>query len=292
MIKIEMNKDKFIEMIKIMAIPTSSPKEPFLFPKIVLTLRPEGEIEWMGRLKYVTVWVRVEQKIITDISEPVQILIDASQFHKALNTFKRKTEIITFTHNPDHDDTLTAEIRKKKRNEQIGHVEYIEYTLRKANDPIVQGVLEELPFRLEKGTDIILFKNGSLRPNISGSCDISLFKNSIKPAELIDKWRKEKKKKQVFSKYNIFVDSKLHQIKIVEGNEHGKYSITDLLNNANVNGSGELHYTSGFAEVVSVLSGEIKFYAVDNGPLYIMQDINGMKARFLIAPTPVYTYRS
>ena len=94
----------------------------------------------------------------------------------------------------------------------------------------------------------------------------------------------------MLSSYNIYVDGNRHQIKVVAGNEHSKNSIVDLLQNANVKGSGELHYTSGFAEVVNLLSGEIDFYAVDNGPLWIMQDTNQMKLRYLIAPTPIYRY--
>jgi hypothetical protein len=284
MIKIEMRKGEFIDMIKKMAIPIRSSIDPFLFPTIVLTVRPEGEIEWIGKFKYVTAWVRVAQTIIADISEPVQIPIYTSQFLRGLEMLKSKKNLTTFTHYLDQDDTLTIEIRKRKEIEQI------EYTLRKTTNPKVQGILEEIPFRLEKDTDIILFKNGTVRPNISGSCDVQQFKDSFKLVKLIQKERKKEKKTEIFSQYNIYVDENLHQIKIVAGNEHSRNSKVHTLKDANVNGSGELHYTSGFAEVVNVLSGEIKFYAVDNGPLWIMQDTNRMKLRYLIAPTPIHTY--
>jgi hypothetical protein len=157
----------------------------------------------------------------------------------------------------------------------------------------MKGLLERLPYKLEDDTEIILFLNGQLKPNISGSCDVKIFKDLVKNAiankkiELSDiKERSLKKKiKDEPLKYNIYIDSNLNQIKTVAGSEHSKYKIVDRLS-ANVNGSGELHYSSGIAEVINVLSGEIKFYAVENGPLWIMQDTNQMKLRYLIAPNP------
>ena len=73
MIKLEMNQAEFNDMINKMALPIKSRKEPFLFPTIALTIRPDNEIEWIGRLQYVTVWVRVKYTTPTNISEPAQI---------------------------------------------------------------------------------------------------------------------------------------------------------------------------------------------------------------------------
>ena len=47
-------------------------------------------------------------------------------------------------HYPDQDDILTTEKLK------VNLKEHIECTLRKITNPTVQGILEELPFRLEK----------------------------------------------------------------------------------------------------------------------------------------------
>jgi hypothetical protein len=284
MIKLELNQTKFSDIINKMAIPIKSRKEPFLFPKIALTIHPDNEIEWIGRLQYVTVWVRVKYTTPSNISESAKILIDVPQFLMALKMLKSRGSIVTFMHYPDQDDVLTTEKQKRKEKR------YVEYKLRKKSNSIVQGLLEELPFRLEKSTEIILFRNGLLRPNISGSCDVSFFKDSFKQVKLIQKERNKENKSDLLSLYNIYVDGNSHQIKIVAGNEHSINSKAVIYKNDIINGSGELHYTYGFAEIVNVLSGEIKFYAVDNGPLWIMQDTDQMKLRYLIAPTPIYRY--
>lgn len=284
MIELEMEQAEFIDMIKKMAIPVKSGEEPFFFSKIALTSISDDEIEWIGKFQYGIAWVRVKCTLHTDISEPVQIPIDVSDFLKCLKSFRSK-DMISFTHSPDQDDILTTERKKGKR---IGR---IVYTLRKTTVPTVRGILEELPFRFEKGTDIILYKNGLIEPNIYGSCDVQLFKDLINHVSVNKKLEKREKKKWVMSGlYNIYVDGENHQIKTVAGNEHCKSSIVDDKTDANVFGCGELHYSSGFAEVINLLSGEIKFYAVDNGPLWIMQDTNRMKIRYLIAPAPVYTF--
>lgn len=294
MVTLEMKQADFVDMIEKMSIPTKSRKNKFFFPGIVLTIHPDNEIEWIGRSNDVLVWVRWKCATLIDTSESVQIPIDVPHFLKYLKTF-RSQEIISFTHYPFQDDILTT---KRQKGKMVVDKECI---LRKNTDLTVRGILEEFPFRLEKDTEIILFKNGLLRPTISGSCDVSLFKNSIPPVKMLQKeWKKEnkenskkrnkEKKVNKLSLYNIYVDENLRQIKVVEGNEHINNSIVDCLTNANVRGRGELHYTAGFAEVVGLLSGEIKFYAVDYGPLFIMQDTNQMKLRYLIAPTPRYGY--
>jgi hypothetical protein len=213
----------------------------------------------------------------------MQIPIDSQKILSYSKDFKNKN-LISFMYDPDQG--LTHLVNEKENDSR-------KLVMNAPAKTDVKGLLERLPYKLEDDTEIILFLNGQLKPNISGSCDVKIFKDLVKNAiankkiELSDiKERSLKKKiKDEPLKYNIYIDSNLNQIKTVAGSEHSKYKIVDRLS-ANVNGSGELHYSSGFAEVINVLSGEIKFYAVENGPLWIMQDTNQMKLRYLIAPTP------
>lgn len=97
----------------------------------------------------------------------------------------------------------------------------------------------------------------------------------------------------MYGLYNIYIDGKNHQIKIVVDNEHCKDAADvalDCLVNDSLTGSGELHHKDGFAEVMNVLSGEIKFYAIDKGPLWIIQDTCRVEVRYLIAPALVYAF--
>lgn len=291
MIKLEMKKAEFIDMIKKMSIPVKSREEPFIFPTITLVIRPEDEIECIGRYQYVTMWIRVKYTIPTGISEPTKITIDVSQLLEGLQMMKSNKNMVTFTHYPDQDkdDSLTTKMRDGTNRECI---------IRKQITPEARGMLEELPFRLEKGTDIILFKNGLLKPNISGSCDVQQFKELVKNAALRKKYEKSsmksgkliKQKRNAPALYKIYIDGENHQIRTVTGKEYDKDSAEDCAKNNSIVGNGGLYYTSGFAEVMNVLSGEIKFYAVDKGPLWIMQDTDKMKVRYLIAPSPAFIY--
>ena len=294
MIKLEMKKAEFMDMIKKMSIPVKSREELFMFPTVTLTIRPDDEIECIGRYQYVTMWVRVKYTTPTEISGPTKITIDASQFLEGLQIMKSNKNMVTFTHYPDQDqnDTLTTEIKRKKERENI------EYKFSKQIASEARGMLEELPFRLEKGTDIILFKNGLLKPNISGSCDVQQFKDLVKNAAVKKKSEKSlmktgkflKKKRNTPALYKIYIDGENHRIRTVTGKEYDKDSAEDCAKNDSIVGNGELYYTTGFAEVMNVLSGEIKFYAVDKGPLWITQDTDKMKVRYLIAPSPAFIY--
>jgi hypothetical protein len=274
-----------------MAIPTRSREEPYFFPTIALTIRSDNEIEWIGRFRDVIVWVRVNCEVHRDVSESAQIPIDAQTFLRDLKIFEKSTVIknkIQFTHDPDQGlDFLTHTYSRSKSSREPA-----------ANLSEVRGMLESFPFRLDKeGSEIILFQNGLIKPNISGSCDVELFQDLVTNARKLKKLELEsitdrslkKKKKSMPLMYNIYFDDDSH-IKTVAGHENLKYSIADRILSSNIHGRGELHYSSGFAEVVNVLSGQIKFYAIDNGPLWIMQDTDRMKLRYLIAPTPVYTF--
>jgi len=288
MIKFDMKKSEIIEMVKKMSIKVKFREDSFIFPIIALIVRPDGEIEWIGRFQNVTACIRVKCTISTDTSEPAQIPINAHHILSELIPFRNK-DIISFIHDPDQSVYFLAN-KKDERSRTLRINASTKYE--------ASYLLERFPYRLEKESGMILFENGLAKPTVSGSCDVKIFQDLVKNAiqnkknELCDIKEKSLKKK-VNDKplmYNIYIDSEHHQIKTVAGTEHGKYSIVELSTNNNSNGSCELHYTSGFSEIVNILSGEIKFYAVDNGSLLLTQDTNRMRIRYFLDPTPEYAY--
>jgi hypothetical protein len=294
MITFDMHRNSFIDMITKMAIPIRDHKDGFLFPTIALTIRPD-EIEWIGQSQYVTSWVRVKCATSINTPEPVHIPIIVPAFLKELKSLKRKKikgehfkdkNIISFSCDPT-DDQITL------IDEEEGYS--ATHTIPGTPKSNVTGMLKELPFRLERDTDIILFKNGVVRPEISGFYDVKLLQDLVKNVKSKKKEIAQSKDKVLIETerrmpltYTIYVDGNCHEIKTAADTRYATINVNR--SNDDVSGHGELHYLFGFDDVVNVLSGKIKFYAVDKGPLWIMQDTNQMKLRYLIAPATVYVY--
>jgi hypothetical protein len=49
-----------------------------------------------------------------------------------------------------------------------------------------------------------------------------------------------------------------------------------------INGNADIYYYYGFAEVMSVLTGEIDLHALESGPSWIAQDSDTRRIRYLI----------
>lgn len=299
MIKFEMKQPEFIDTIKKMAIPVKS-KKKFIFPIIVLTIRP-NEIEWMGKSEHIITWVQA--KCTTqDILNPIQVPIDVPKIVKWLNTFKNK-DIISLTHDLNKGkNILTEEIIGTEDSRSVEmYIPDISIPDTSAPDKLASKstLLDDFPFRLDKeDPDMILFNNGLIRPNISCTCDVNIFQDLVKSTVLNKKIESRNlHNKTLLNKikdrhllYNIYIDSDKNQLKTIICNEHNVNYVRINGQSETISGCGELHYSSGFADVVNLLSGVIKFFAVDNGPLWITQNTDKMKIRYLIAPAPIHKY--
>jgi hypothetical protein len=298
MIQFEMRKSFFVNMINKMAIPVNTRDSTFIFPIIALTIRPDSEIEWIGGSDHVFVWVRVKNITINPyVPKPldfVKIPINVVNFLSNLKLFE-SNDIIYFTHDPDQGFDYLVSIRGSER-----------HSVRMPTTALseVKDICDRLPFRYEENTEIIMFKNGLVIPDVSGSCNVKLFKDIVKATKILkntQKMRFEEKKHEIKkmtlrADYNINIDGSTHRIQVVAGDDHAiplDFIVKSVMRD-DVKGHGKLHFASGFTNVIKVLSGDIKFYAVDNGPLWIMQDKDQgknrplIKVRYLIAPAEVY----
>jgi hypothetical protein len=263
-LELTFNAKELIDIIKKMAVPLSNPKRgfecPVIFPKLIPFWENEkyekSILEWiaLSATGSLNIWVSVELKDYIKFKEPIKIPIDAKNMLFVLDDFKNSTNI-TFIH--DDTEGIQTIIDENK-------------------------VYDSYPGNIDEN-EVITFSNGDIKPNIQGSCDIEFLKNATSS---IKKYSSKKDEEIV---YNFKVDGEHHVIesytdkeKIKKGNVFSR-----VYEDVSIVGSGKLQYINTLSNVVDVLSGKIKFYATDCGGLWIMQDTEKIRVRYLIPPAEV-----
>lgn len=277
--ELQFTKSDLVDWITKMAVPIKGKrgKQTFHYPKIFPMIKPSeyndkgGMLEWIVKSE-VTTWVRVKYPHqITGLTKPTRISINVEQMLNWLKMFS-SYDTIRFIHDEDNG----IDILKNDRWDNSTEIELpICYD---APDPKI--VFDGFPGALEPETEIILFKQGSLKPNISGSCDVSFIKEVVKIANDFNskpmEWERQ-------AAYNFLIDGELRQIKSVVVTAKQDVIIRSIIR-SDIEGSGELRYTSVLADVINTLSGTFKFYTVNRGPLWIMKDTEKTKMRYLVLP--------
>jgi hypothetical protein len=279
--KLELTFDakEFIDILKKMAIPQGNQKKGFacsvIFPKLIPYWENEKYInsifEWIALTESgsLNIWVKVELKDYIEFKEPIRIPIDVKNILYVLADFKNSKNI-TFIHD-DAEGIQTIMDENTTIDMPIIGDEFDEYT-----------IFDAYPGHLDEN-EVVIFSNGDLKPNIQGSCDIEFLKNSV---SCIKKYSSKNDNEII---YNFNVDEKNHLIESYTNKENIRKGnvFSKVCEDDSIIGSGELHYINDLSNVVDVLSGRIKFYACDRGGLWIMQDTEKIKVRYLIPPAEV-----
>jgi hypothetical protein len=197
-IELKFDKNQFTDMIKKMAVPRNNANKgyhyPIIYPKFIPVYKNNKYInsmlEWIVQSE-MTTWVRVEYERCPKLTAPIRIPIDVENTLKALKNFTDKDEVF-FIHDSDEEiQTITDNIT------------FI-------NMPIIgeeQGsnVYDAYPGHIEPETEIIIFRDNTMKPDIAGSCDVKFLQKlftTIKNVCLKDD----------NIVYNFIVDGDSHQI--------------------------------------------------------------------------------
>lgn len=272
-VELEFDRTIFVDMIKKMAIPRSNSKKGFLFPIIYPRIIPifeegkrnEAMLEWIALSPDVLSWVRVKYEKYTGLAEPFRIPIDVENMLKALKEFNDAKEVI-FTHDDDEGiQTITDNVLS-------------------LDLPIIgaepgENVYDAYPGNYEPETEIVLLKDGTVKPDISGLCDVKFLQTLF----LTIKNLSSKNERDIV--YNFLVDGEHHQIEAYTNQENLKTGIvvSKIYTDNTITGHGDLHYNEYLENVVNVLSpGLFEFYAIHHESIWIMQNNSRAKVRYLV----------
>jgi hypothetical protein len=131
---------------------------------------------------------------------------------------------------------------------------------------------------------VIVSKNG-LKPDIHCSCDVNIFKRLVKNVYRLNTGKRRDKWRVIDEKYHVIFNGDKHILTTIasDENDHTRDVIEEVILE-NINGNADIYYYYGFAEVMSVLTGEIDLHALESGPLWIAQDSDTRRIRYLIFP--------
>lgn len=287
-IELKFDRDKFIDMIKKMAVPKGNSKKGFFYPYIYPRFIPVYEkgknvtsmLEWIIKSD-VTTWVRMEYdrnlwisnfENCSDLIDPIRIPIDVENMLKVLKNFTEKDYII-FIHDTDENiQTITD------------NVTWIDMPV--ISEEPDDTVYDSYPGNLEPETEIIVFRDNTVKSDISGTLDVKFLQKLFATIKNVC----PKDDNRV---YNFRVDGDSHQIEAYTNEENLKTGnvVSKIYEEISIEGNGELHCSEFLENVIDVLSpGTFDFYTIDCGPLWIMQETENMKVRYLIPPAAIGTY--
>jgi hypothetical protein len=289
------NKKDFINMIKIMAIPLEEGEGPFLHTMIYPMFIPANTeknnkaiFEWISK-EDVTTWVRAPYEQHSEINEPVRIPINVEKTLKvlALKSFEDRDEVF-FIHDEDKSiQIITDGVPNTQKTLECVREKSTRFDMLLSSEKPGNNVYKGFPYDLEPKTEVILFHGGKIKPNLSGSCDTKFLK------ALFDDIKKIKSKKETESGivYRFTIDEDSHSIKVstegIDGFFYRIYFADD------VKGHGDLYFSNLFEDFMGVLSSDpFKFYTIEKGPLWVIQDTKKTKVRYLIPPAAFSTIES
>jgi len=273
MFKLKISRDILEDLVKKMAIPTG--KDEYVFKTIAPTITPDGRLTWIGKNKFSTVWVRAKGLDVSGITEPIVIAFKSAEILKTLKLFKKKNDVIVLTHDTENSvDVFTTNNEKGKRTVKLPSI--VESEAKEKQD-VFPGQI---------GEDGVIVYKGGLKPNLYCKCDVSVFKELVKNT---NKVKGKKKREEKPNNYHIIFDEEHGMLRtFAEDKEEKSYTkLDDEISITDVKGNGTVHFSYLFPDVMNALSGEIELWSIEKGPLYIMQNSENVKIRYLISPARV-----
>jgi hypothetical protein len=275
MFEMKIKKSQFEELINKMSLPYG--KDKFVFEKIAPKFLPSNKaddkifIEWVGKNKNTTVWVRAQQIDGSGFTEPFRVPFVTKELLAKLNYFE-KDDTITYT----HDEISGVESFACYDNGGEKFVDLPSIVLDNIN-----GMQEGFSGKVDSD-GVIVFKDGS-KPNMHAVCDSSIFKRLIKNTYSI---MGSTQKDDVPNIYHIMFDAEHNLLRTIAGDETDRaHSVfREGVPVTSIEGNGSLHYAQGFQEVMSNVDGEINISAFVDGPLWVVKRDELSLSRFLITP--------
>ena len=271
MFELKIPRNELEDLVIKMALPTGkypNRKDEFVFEVIAPKITPEGYLEWIGKTKNITVWVRAKELKVSGIVDPINLTLKAKEVLNKLKIFNIK-DIITITHDTDNgEDVFTADNNKRKRTIRLPSV--VESEAKEKQDKFPRQLGEE---------GIVVYKGGR-KPDLYSACDVSLFQ------ELVANTKKVMGKNVEPNFYHIIFDEANNMVRTIAGDitDSSFTTVDDEVYAISVKGNGTVHFAMGFPEVMNALDNEIELYALVDGPLWIVQDSDNRRIRYLIPP--------
>lgn len=277
MFELKIPRDELEDLIKKMSLPTG--KDGYVFETISPTVTPEGYLEWIGKTKNITAWVRAKgQFTVSGITEPMNITLKSADVLNTLNFFP-KGDDITLIHDTDTgEDIFISNSEKRKRTIKLPSIVTSEAKEKQDKYP---GKLDE------KGIPIY---KGDRKPNLHSTCDAMIFQDLVSNTNLILGGKKKEDNPNI---YHIIFDEENGILKTIAGDrtDRAHKTVDDEVYALSITGNGTVHYAMGFPDVMSVLNGQIELYALVGGPLWVVQDNVegnvGSRTRYMIPPAKV-----
>jgi hypothetical protein len=267
MFELNISRTDLEDLVKKMSLPTG--KNEFVFETIAPTIRPDGYLEWIGKTKDVTAWIRAKGLYVSGIKLPIVVAFKSKEILNMLKFFRGKNDVITFTHNTDTgEDIFTADNNKRKRTIKLLYVEESEAKVKQ----------DKFPWQINED-GIFVYKDGC-KLDLYSACDVSLFQ------ELVVNTKKLTVNKNEPDIYHIIFDGANNMLRTIAGDitDRSYKTVDDEVHATVIKGTGIVHFAKGFPEVMNALDNEIELYAQVGGPLWIVQDSDTKRIRYLIHP--------
>jgi len=269
MFELKIKRGDFEDLVKKMSLPAG--KDEFIFETIAPTVTPEGYLEWIGQTRQFVAWVRAKGLEVSGINEPIIIAFKSKDIMKMFKFFKGKNEIITLIHDTESGEYIfTADNDKLKRTTMLQAISIDEAKERR----------DKFPVQIDED-GIIVSKTGQ-KPNLHSICDSSVFRELIKNTNKVMK----KKKEEPPYFYHIIFDGANNMLRTIAGEsiDSSLTTVDDKVYATSVKGNGIVHYAYLFPEVMNALTGEIELHALEGGLLWVVQDSDNRRIRYLIPP--------
>lgn len=270
------------DLIKKMSIPIG--KDDFIFKIIAPTITPHhdvgtfGYLEWIGTNQKITVWVRAKGLEVYGISAPIRLPLSSRDVLEKLSKFDKK-DMIKLTHDIDSGENIfTTYINGVDDGEGQNTPGLLSIDIAE-----VTTMQKEFPYQFKN--DVIVYDDGR-RPDFHATCDVSVFQEIIADTNYI---KGKKKKGEISNIYQIVFDEKNGMLRSTS-RDNTEFNCKTLVHEAfieNLRGNGTLHCSFCFPEVINVLSGEIDVYALEGGPMWIVQMNEGQIIHYVVLPANI-----
>ena len=256
MFELRIKRGDFEDLVKKMSLPTGknpNRKDEFVFEVIAPKITPDGYLEWIGKTKDITSWIRANGLEVSGINVPIVIAFNSKEIMNMFKFFKGKNDFITITHDTDTgEDIFTVDNNKRKRTTTLQAIAIEEAKDRQEN---FLGQIDE---------DGIVVHMGGSKPDLYSACDASVFRELVKNTNKI----MEKKKVKPPYIYHIIFDEANNILRTIAGDiiSNSLKIVDDEVYATSVKGNGTVHYAMGFPEVMNALDNEIELYALVSRP--------------------------
>jgi hypothetical protein len=268
MFTLRISKNKLEDLIKKMSIPTG--KNKFIFPVIAPLFEkrednefdfPNSGLDWIAKNNAIVAWVRAKGLNVSGITEPTRMSFFALHALDALANFDNNDTITIFS-DPEKEVYLFAGGRKNQVKIPMMPIS------------AVTGMQETFLGKIDE-SGVITYK-GDIRPDLFAIIDVAPIQQLIK--------NNKQKKDEIPNIYHLIFDDRKKMIKTFVNEEIDK--MIEIRADA-ILGNGTTQYGVSFTELMNVLNGKIKIYAIEGGPLWIEQKeiISALNLHYLISPS-------